>query len=243
MILKDIQPRVLEELLKDHVQFKIFVAESFLEYIPKTIPNSWSKELAEILVVMESFVYFMISASDILALEINKKLKVVNGKKCDMDNLFESLKKTKNPGQLTTKIHDELGKAFSTPSRSRQNIEYSEYHKITQTNTITGLFGSELDPNEGDYKYYSYKFQRENSWLWELTMLRHEMAHERTLGWQGYVDSDDTRRTTIVLPLKENSNEAHDHYEIDNPYEYCKFMLEKMKGFVVSIRAILNPES
>jgi len=244
-MLRKIPHTDIDKLLKDHANFKILIAESFLDEIPKTLPLSWSLDLAKVLANVEAFVYFIISAGDILALEINKKLKVVDNRKCDMDKLFDGIKKVEQSNEVTKKIFEELNKSLSTPIRSRQRIEYSEYEKIINNFTITGMLGTECEPNGGDYKYFSYKWETENSWLWELTMLRHQTTHERTVGWQGYVDSNDQRKTTIILPLKENSREPYDHHEIDNPYDYCKERLEKMKLFVKSIRMILNttPES
>ncbi len=222
----------MREVYYDPVKFKLYVSESILKQIPNNVPLKNDIESLVLEQNIESFLFFLSSAQDIVLQEINSVLKITKDKK-NKREFFSKLSKCENPkGKL---ISQELDKSFNKPVMKFRRISGEELKRIFPLETDSLVFGlKKRDDGFFDLPYWD----SETSWRWEINKLRNEVAHNtvlKRLPMQGLVE-----KTTLFFLVNDDDYSSINRYEIKNPLEYFTNAFIKMKDLLFKIRQILN---
>ena len=214
----------ISEALKDPIKFKIHSVNYYLSQIPNFIPMEALPEekiLAER--NMESFLYFALSAIDILHLEINQKLKLdISDKDITvrklMDKLFEL------DFDKSIKILDILETCSLKPQHVEESItEQAANEQFVKLDTLDYLSKYE---NRNGHRFY-HEWNRKNSWLWELRLLRNQITHSSLLNRMALIG--DVRQDFLCVRLDYNAKLSHEMVFVANPQEYFSESLKKLR--------------
>jgi hypothetical protein len=224
----------------NHIDFKLFCAETYLEDIPTFVPLDiypQQKVIAEM--IMECFLFYAVSALDITFQEINKKLNLEI--KQNLVRPFTIIKALKNNQTKESKtILDQILKYFQQPIHTEKLISDKEFNDgLTRyDDNIVGFF-TEYE-NRNTIKY-QHSWNRDSSRLWELRNQRNIITHEsllRNAGSMGTVEPKNYLRVRLVY--NDNPTQTWDSAHYENPKEYYTEELNYVKKFINDVRTVLN---
>lgn len=233
----------IDEMITVLANFKFLAAGTMLKKIPNHVPlQVQTKRHFEMEISIESFLFFIISAIDIVFAGINKKMSLnIPSTSVTSKRLVRELKKKKS--QKSKIIISELQKYCkapqhrSTPTTKKTANEYSRKY----LNGSLGLdFWSIFENRKG--RWFRHTWDRSNSSVWELRRLRNQITHSSLLyqsGDRGTVKS----RDAITLHLVNEASKPHEMYFIYNPKKYFSISFADSVNLSHGIGKCLENES
>ena len=230
-MIKQISDKDSEDLLRDHAKYKLFVAESVLDDIRSAIPLRPNYDTLVLETHVETFLFFIVSAQDVILREINKKFNFFHDRNV---NPYDILKNLNINDPTQTEIKKVMDKYFGKPYRTTKQLDKTSYEKILSH----GLITETMYTYEKDGAYYHTYWYRGNTRLWELRKLRNKISHERIMSTNTYVGSKEV--VTFVIELVEKVKTPLNFIEIEHPYDYLSESFNQTKQFITEIRQIIS---
>lgn len=206
--------------LEDPVNFKFVAAGTILEKVPNYVPlQLQTRAHFDMELAVESFLFFAVSAMDIVFSEVNKKMSLnIPDTYVTGTRLVRELKKKKPPKSeiIISELekHCQPPKHMISPTTQESAHEYSEKH----LNGSLGLdFWSIFENRMGSW--FKHEWDRSSSSLWEIRQLRNQITHGTLLkqsGERGTVKP----RDAITVHLVKNATKAHEMHFIYDPKTY-----------------------
>jgi len=228
-----------KRLLIDPIQFKIHCAEKSLESIPDYVPlDIFPREKIMAEVSIENFLFYSVSAIDILFQEINKKMKL--GLKSNQVSTSKILEKL---GQFKTKESKKIEKLlmqyFQQPAHDEHEITDVEFDDAFKNSKDASHFFTEYE-NRNRIKYRHF-WNHENSNLWMLRNQRNLITHDSLLkqaGLRGTVAPKDFLRVRLVY--NNHPTKMWDSLHVENPNEYYSEAFSHLQQFIKNTQQILE---
>ncbi len=240
VVQKELSTQDKKESFSDPIKFKILAAKIFLGKILTVVPlDSQIDESFDSELNIESFLFFTISAVDILYHKINKKLNLnIPESQVNTKNLKEELEKLGN--KESKQVLDIINCYIEEPKHSEKSISKETYlDKFAETHKDDSMimeFYSRFENRKG--QYFEHFWDRTKSSLWELRTLRNQITHGSMLkgsGVRGTVEPSDY----YMVNLKRNDATVRDNYHISNPHQYFSESLKNVEELISKIQSIL----
>ena len=207
--------------------------------MPTKIPlEIYSKERVLTEILIEEFLFFSVSAIDILFQDVNNKLKLdILSNQVRPNSLVKALKVIEK--REARAILGYLLQNFQEPKHVEKRISDEEFNEeSSKLDNALDFFTEYENRNRVKYRHF---WDRSKSRLWELRNQRNTITHESLLkdaGLRGTVEPKDYLRVRLVY--NDQPTRMWDSIHVENPKEYYSEALTHVKQFVKAIQDILN---
>jgi len=222
--------------------YKLCCAHWCLEKMPEKIPLEIEVEDRKITeVLIESFLFFSISAFDIILKEINRELSLsIPDWKVTFSKIRKKLLSSKGKSLRIDSILSEFDKYFTEPWYEEKATTHENATNYAET-VLNGKYGLEFWEKfeNRNSNWIEHIWHREKSSLWELKQLRNEVAHGLIIK-QSREQINHFAQDAIHVKL-EVDDKFHNHniHFVYNPKAYFSESFNDLDNLMKSLATIL----